>query len=537
MKKGLFFLLTGMLTVSTLTGCKKQEVPAQKKLEVSATGFPIVNEKITLKFMVPRNAENVKSYAEMDIFKKYEEKTNIHIEWEEVADEAWQEKYKLVLASQNLPDAFAPGNTSMDSAIVANYGKQGMIVPMESLIEKVGINTKKFFSERNDLKKLSTYPDGHIYGLPYVDENMNLRINDMLFLNNTWLKKLNLPVPTTIDEFADYLRKVKAADLNGNAKKDEIPLSFASAPQALNRLALLFGSFGVIDASHHVFIKPDGKLVYAPGTNEYRQALAYFNNLYKEGLIDPEIFTQNAAQLKAKGKEGIGASIVFWYPDLNDGDQSKNEYIINPPLKGKDGKAMWLRNGVMPGYSPNAFLITKSNKNPEATLRWVDYWLDNGELALTMRFGPKDIGWQNIDGGKWTEVAKTPTGEARTRKIASQDSPYGQVIPFWQFADLWSKKNITAPQALMRGDGIKNMYYDISAAPYPPVVFDSADNKEMVSIRTDINKYVDNMFAKFLTEGVTDAGWNEYTARLKALQADKWVELHQKYYDLYNKTK
>lgn len=537
MRKAIIILLASIFIIATLAGCKKTETSGQKVSEVTTSGFPIVKDKITLKFMVPRNPENVKSYADMDVFKKYEEKTNIHIEWEEVSDEAWQEKYKLVLASQNLPDVFAPGGNSMDSSIVATYSKQGLFIPLESLIDKVGINTKKFFNERSDLKKLSTYPDGHIYGLPSVDENMNLRVNDMILINNTWLKKLNLKSPTTIDEFTDYLRKVNTTDLNENGKKDEMPLSFAASPGVMNRLALLFGSFGIVDSNNHVYIKSDNKLVYAPGTEEYKQALIYFSSLYKEGLIDPEIFTQNAAQLKAKGKEGIGAALGFWYPDLNDADQSKNEYVINPPLKGKDGKTQWLRNGVLPGFSPNAFLITNANKYPEATLRWVDYWLDNGEFALTMRFGPKDTGWKYMDQNKWTEIVTTPTGEPRTRKIVTQETPFGQVIPFWQFADLWSRKNITAPQALMRGEAIKNMYYNVSATPYPPVVFDNADNKEMVSIRTDLNKYVENMFAKFITEGVSDAVWKEYTARLKALQADKWVELHQKYYDLYEKTK
>ena len=59
-------------------------------------------------------------------------------------------------------------------------------------------------------------------------------------------------------------------------------------------------------------------------------------------------------------------------------------------------------------------------------------------------------------------------------------------------------------------------------------------NREMTNIKTDLLNFVNTQMAKFLTEGVTDASWDEYVQRLDDYKADRYMGLYQKYYDLYN---
>ena len=68
--------------------------------------FPLVDEPLTLKFMAPRPSNFANGYADMKLFKEYEEKTGIHIEWIEVPSSGWTEKVNLTFASGDLPDAF-----------------------------------------------------------------------------------------------------------------------------------------------------------------------------------------------------------------------------------------------------------------------------------------------------------------------------------------------------------------------------------------------------------------------------------------------
>ena len=146
-------------------------------------------------------ASHAKSLGDLDMIKEYEEKTNVHIEWEEVSSEAYTEKYKLTLASGDLPDAFGPSFT-YDPSVIYKYAKEGLIVlPLDDYIENATINIKKWMNDYDEFRALSTYPDGHIYALPAIDENQNIRVDKILYINQSYLDKLGMDMPATLDGF------------------------------------------------------------------------------------------------------------------------------------------------------------------------------------------------------------------------------------------------------------------------------------------------------------------------------------------------
>lgn len=118
----------------------------------------------------------------------------MHIEWEEVSSEAYTEKYKLTLASGDLPDAFGPSFT-YDPSVIYKYAKEGLIVPLDDYIENATINIKKWMNDYDEFRALSTYPDGHIYALPAIDENQNIRVDKILYINQSYLDKLGMDMP------------------------------------------------------------------------------------------------------------------------------------------------------------------------------------------------------------------------------------------------------------------------------------------------------------------------------------------------------
>lgn len=494
--------------------------------------FPISKEPVTITIMVPYSSSQSTHLKDLDMIKKYEEMTNVHVEWDEVAEEAYAEKYKLVLASNNLPDAFGSGY-SYDGSIIYSYAKQGLIIPLEDIIEKVGVNTKKYLNEREDFRKLSTYPDGHIYALPSIDENQNIRMSRFLVINHTFLNKLNREVPANLDELYEYLREAVSQDLNGDGAK-ETGLSF----QDSKKITRLFSMFGVSwESNTYLHYTEEKDFTFAPTMEQTRRALEYFHTWYEQGLIDPEIFTQDGAQLKAKGTDaGVALSIADTYTMLNGGDASKNEYHIMNAIPGPDGDCLWARDGLIPGYSPNQFFITNVNQYPEETIRYIDYWMDNGENALTNRFGPEDYSWKwiNKTAGIWTETAAIPTGETRNMELSTLYCTWGYGIPYWCFSDFWSQKEITVDNALERGAAIRDSYINVASPGLPNIFYDDKDNKDALTIKTDLFKYVDSSIAKFLVEGVTDEAWDNFVSNCGKLNADRWVMLYKTYYDRMN---
>ena len=113
--------------------------------------FPLVDEPLTLKFMAPRPSNFANGYADMKLFKEYEEKTGIHIEWEEVPESGWAEKIQLVLNSFDLPDVVYGGDLSVSDA--ARYGKEGVLIPLNDLIEEHTVNLKHWLEERPEDRK------------------------------------------------------------------------------------------------------------------------------------------------------------------------------------------------------------------------------------------------------------------------------------------------------------------------------------------------------------------------------------------------
>ncbi len=69
------------------------------------TGYPIVNEPITLKVLLGiRDVDSLTPTEEMPALVRLEEQTGIHIEWEIIKGADWETKLNLMFASGDYPD-------------------------------------------------------------------------------------------------------------------------------------------------------------------------------------------------------------------------------------------------------------------------------------------------------------------------------------------------------------------------------------------------------------------------------------------------
>ena len=69
-----------------------------------------------------------------------------------------------MLGSNDLPDAFYRIAFGTDELM--KYGKQGLFVPLEDLIEQHAPNLNKLLKDNPDIRGAITMSDGHIYALP-----------------------------------------------------------------------------------------------------------------------------------------------------------------------------------------------------------------------------------------------------------------------------------------------------------------------------------------------------------------------------------
>ncbi|MGG4128824.1 ABC transporter substrate-binding protein [Paenibacillus illinoisensis] len=528
-KRAGILMLAGAFALSGCSGdSKNQSENSDQAASFNKTGLPIVNEPVSLRMVSPK-AALAPEYSQMEIFKQLEEQTNVQIEWENIPDTDFTEKKNLLLASGDLPDAFYGAGFS-DYELV-NYGTDGTILPLEDLIDQYAPNLKALLERRPDIKSSITAPDGHIYGLPSWEEN-NLGTNPFFHvINKKWLDKLGLKMPQTLDEYTEALVAFKTQDPNGNGKADEIPLSFMHMQWCMD-IAGIFGAFGLPDNMEHRVVR-DGKVIFTATQPEYKEALNYFHEKwYKQGLIDPESFTQDAAQYLAKGKttvETLG-SYIWWEVDEVVGTERSEDYALLSPLKGPDGDQLIGRgNGGGPGRG--AFVITKENQNPEITMRWIDQQYEP-YMAAQIHWGPLDIVFKKDENGKLVNLPLpegTSAGEFR-QKVAPGAGGPGVIT----IEDLGKVVDLE-PRAQQRVEDLEK-YYDpyMEEENYPSIFFEPEELDKINRIEPELIKYVNTQRGKFIVDGGVNEQWDSYLKNLEKMGLNELMEIYQNGLDRYN---
>lgn len=344
----------------------------QAEFQMNKEGLPIVNEPVT--YEIAAQTRKNKNFKDLEYFQKLEEATNVQINWLMTAKDAWAEKKSLLFASNSLPDAFY-GQEILTNVDVIKYASQGMLIPLEDMIDEYMPNLKKILDENPQYRKQITAPDGHIYSLPTINE-LNPTTHDKWFINKTWLDNLGLEVPTTKEELEQVLLAFKNEDANGNGDpNDEIPFTFRyTTSEPYNRqqgLQSVFGTFGQLDDIYHFIVK-DGEVVYTPTTEPYKEAISYFHQLYADGVIDQEVFTHDMSVYCAKIQDPnkIVGMFLGWSRSAT-ATNNKEDYIPLAPLVNSDGKQIW-RTVDAKMISKNSFSITSKAQHPEVLMRWMD---------------------------------------------------------------------------------------------------------------------------------------------------------------------
>lgn len=503
--------------------------------------YPLVQEKTTLKVMV-RGNPLVENFETNDFTKWYEEKTNVHIEWEVVPEQSIQEKLNLVLASEDYPDVIMGLNISPAQQMI--YGSQGAFLPLNDLIEKQGTNTKKMFQDNPEIQPAITALDGNIYALPEVNECYHCSMSQKMWIYEPWLKKLNLKMPETTDELYEVLKAFKEQDPNGNGIQDEIPLSISPKSWSSSIDAFLLNSFiynPVYGSSYkHIFIKDD-KLDVAFNKPEWREGLRYMNKLYAEGLLAPESFTQDDNQLIQIGENPdtvlLGASTGGHqgiFTQLLGESGRWLEYKTVPPLKGPNGVRYAALDST--GMNPGAFVITKKAKHPELALRWAD-GLYEREHTLRSVYGRPDQEWREAKDGE--------VGINGEPAVWSELKSYGTVQNIaWIQTGPSLRTNDFRLSAVAKGDDdlevvlyneTKNKYEphkptDVSTVP--PLFLTNEQASEVADLSKTINDYVDEMMARFVIgDADLDKDWDGYVQQLEAMNVARYLEIYQEAYD------
>ena len=468
---------------------------------------------------------------EMLLFKEMEDITNVHLDFVKVPEAEWNEKLNLLLgAGVDLPDAIYSAYAMTIDDLV-NYGSQGILIPLNDYIEQYMPNLTRMLTEHPEIRAAITAPDGNIYGLPYVmQDGVTGQIPSNMFINKAWLDKLGLEIPRTIDELEAALTAFKEQDPNGNGKADEIPMTFQFLSSQRD-LGGLFGMFGYADriySGQHHFVVDDGKVVFVPATEGYKEACAYlYEHFFSKGLIDIEGFTMDKATYKAQNQgEDANIGVFFGWNIYDLGAVHVDEYVPFAPVLGPNGTTSW-GQVTTSGLEPKGLVITSACKDPKYLLMWADLLYDD-LYAMQMAYGP--IGVNLVDNGDGTySFADIPEGQTYDEFKFGNTFPDSCLAILRDFFD----KTLPLPDNAVAKDKVNTELYLPVATTlyYPGLMFSEEDNDRISLIGNDIIAYAEEMRAKWLAHGGVDAEWNAYIQRLNAMGLDEYTEIYQHTYD------
>ncbi|WP_394405681.1 ABC transporter substrate-binding protein [Streptococcus sp. 20-1249] len=533
------FKKVALLSVATLftlalVACGSSSSTSSPDYKLKDVSFPL-KDKVSLKIVTSSSTLAPEDPNNKLIYKRLEKDTNVHIDWTNYTND-YAEKRNLDISSGDLPDVF--WNAAASDVDLMSWAEDGVIVPVEDLIKDYMPNLQKVLDENSEYKSMVTAPDGHIYSLPWIEElgagkKSIHSVNDMAFINQEWLDKLGLKMPTTTDELITVLKAFKEKDPNGNGKADEIPISFINNG-GNEDFKLLFGAFGIGDNDDHLVVGNDGKVDFTADNEDYKEGVQFMRKLYEAGLIDTEAFEQDWNTYISKGSQNVYGVYFTW--DKANVTGANDSYSLLPVLAGPDGKKNVTRTNNL-GFSRDRVVITSANKNLELTAKWLDKMYEPLQSVQNNWGTYGDKKQQNIfEFDKASNMLKhlpldgTAPGELRQKTevgggLAILDEYYGTVT--------------TMPDdAAYRLDWLKETYvpYMGNDNIYPRVFMEEKDLKRIEQINADLMDYVNRKRSEWIVNGGVENEWADYLKELQRFNLDEWVQIKQSYYDKYLET-
>lgn len=496
----------------------KDAQPEEEVSNLNKEGFPIVNEQITLTAYGQRD-QNQAAWADMWVLQKYEEMSNIHMDYQEVPADGFAENKQLLFASNELPDIFL--RCSINANEVATYGvTSGQLMVLDDLIAEYAPNLTKLFEENPALKQATTASDGHIYTIPAIDLSATGKMGFKQWINEKWLEAVGKEVPTTLEEFKDVLIAFRDEDPNGNGEKDEIPLGIRE-PSSIYSLG---GSFGLQHQIGDTYnIDESGKIHNWLCDDEFKEYLIYLNELYSEGLIWQDYYKNDRPAWRSNLAGELYGAMYMPYSDvfLN----CELDYIGFEPLLGPTGEKLWVdaNSGI---NAPGSFALSNTCADPEAAIRWVDYFFSE-EGGLFFAFGEEGTHYYRDENGLPRFNDEILNAEEGFMTALGKIN----MVPGGGFPCLRTDEtdSVVASDRTKEVAALLEPYLPKQCYAKPAV--SAEDNDRVVAIEQDLNTYRDEAVTKFII-GEWDFGmWEEYCSTLEQIGIRELEEIYQKAMD------
>lgn len=530
-KKIISMLLIFVMSLGLLTGCGgKDEIPS---------------ETTVLSIGIPQKA-TVTNYETNELTKLLESKANVDLEF--VYFSSVQSEYKKQLAlmcgaNEELPDVIV--GLDLGHYVMNQYGEDGYFLDLAKYIDKYGENYKKALDGLEDdiktyveEKSVNTTNDA-IYGLPRVVCTASDDLQSLMYINQTWLDKLGLQVPTNLEELRTVLQAFATKDPNGNGEKDELPM-FGGAPIQ----QYIINAFMYYDSGR--FNVTDGEVWDPIVTDEFRQALIYGNQMVKDDLYSDLSFTVTASteikNLISPVDQPAKVGVFCGNPSTVTNVESEvlSEYTALPALSDMTGKGGYTvvieRQIAWTGY------VTKDCEYPALAMKFLDQFYTD-DVISAQRHGVEGVDWIREEGTNALGT-KSYVKVVNTEAFFSGDRTWNYnvlgIMSHWNYLSVAQEdvEGRIADTGRLSRESVEIM----NSGKQPEeraiyLVYTDEEYEIQEEITGTMSEYIADSIIDFFAgekDPTNDADWNEYLENLESLGRSKMFKVAK---DAYSRKK
>ncbi|MGN7415029.1 ABC transporter substrate-binding protein [Paenibacillus sp. SAF-068] len=538
-------LLSSLLTMSLLAGCTGDKEPGNAEpaeetepavQALTEIPLPITSEPFTIDYWRANDAKltaSLNNFGDMAAYKEKEKLTGIQVKFTHPPLGQQRDQFNLLISTKELPDViyynWADAVGGPEKMI-----KDGRIIRLNELIDSYAPNLKRIIESDPNVKKQIALDDGTIYMFPLLKlDALKLNATSGLIMRQDWLDQLNLEVPTTIDEWYTVLKAFKEQDPNGNGKPDELPFTGNWGPGNLTKLHDFAAAFGVIGG----FQLNGDKVEFGPIQPGYRDFLETMAKWYKEGLIDPEIMTNDGkafdykvtSNLAGAYQGGVFSGMGKYFNLMRDTDPNFNVTGVPWPVSpdGTSYATFNLENKVL-SYG-EAITASADEDKLKYIVQWMDYNYSE-EGSDLFNFGIENDSYvRDGEGVKFTDtIIDNPNGLTYDQALASyalsiMDGPINQDSRYLD-ALLFDDGQRAANAEWMKAS---------SALTLPPIRLSTEEVTTSTSIMSQVNTYLNETMTAIISGQKPITEFDKMTETIKSMDIERAIEVHQAAYDRY----
>lgn len=505
------------------------EEPEEPAEEMPPLSYPLADGDVSFTILHaepqlgPMSGQmNMSSYGDFETIAQGTEYIGVIPEWQSLSQMTADTQFNLIIASGDYPDVICGVDKYYAGGFMKAY-EDDVIITLDDYIAEDMPEYWNLVQADEDLRRAVTTDDGsYMAWYSIYDKTI---VNEGYFIRKDWCDKLNVEIPTSIDELNEF----------AYAAKSEFGLeSVLLMGEGLDTLASAWGVAATTASGSGFAYHREGDTLVADITSQvYEDYIRQLHQWYEDGIVSrnfTELDTSNMSGTMEKelaaNRTAIASTMVNSMDNLVNDDP---DFELAAMVCTVDGGN--IHSGAGERQFDSCSISTQCDEELiPYIMGWMNYWYTE-EGAMAGSYGIQGVDYDYdqdgniyyLEGITENEYGFPPMLYSRARCFSG--ASFGlmyqdRTVPFFTEAqtdaiEVWTSRTD-----------------DLCAIPNS-LGLNSEESDVVALYATDLATYISEEVPKFVTGDRSFDTWDEFVAECTGMHVDELLAAYQGAYDRY----